>query len=64
MESAQKELISVLLEQIFALGLISKTTCLNAKDLVHSAMELPELFRYPVCLTKEVSSVECAQDTQ
>ena len=64
MESAQKELLSVLLEQIFSLGLISKTTYLKAEDLVHSAIDLPKLFQYPVCLTKEVPALECAQDTQ
>lgn len=64
MESAQRELISVLLERLFDLGLISKTTCLKAEDLVHSVIDLPELFRYPVCLTEEVCTLECAQNTQ
>ena len=64
MESAQKELVSVLLEQVFSLGLISKTTYLNAEDLVHSVIDLPEFFQYPVCLKKEVSAHECAQGTQ
>ena len=64
MESAQRELVSVLLERVFSLGLISKTTYLKGKDLVHSVIDLPELFQYPVCLTKEVSVLECAQDTQ
>ena len=64
MESAQKELVSVLLEQVFSLGLISKTTYLKAEDLVHSVIDLPEFFQYPVCLTKEVSAFECTQDTQ
>ena len=52
MESAQRELISILLERVFSLGLISKTTYLKAEDLVHSVIDLPELFQYPVCLTK------------
>lgn len=64
MESAQKELVSVLLEQVFSLGLISKTTYLKAQDLVHSVIDLPELFQYPVCLTKEVPALERTQDTQ
>ena len=63
MESAQKELVGVLLEQVFSLGLISKTTYLKAEDLVHSVINLPEFFQYPGCLTKEVSALECAQDT-
>ena len=64
MESAQKELVGVLLEQVFSLGLISKTTYLKAEDLVHSVIDFPELFRYPVCLTKEVGGYERTQDTQ
>ena len=52
MESAQRELVSVLLNHIRTLGLISNSTCSRAVDLVHSA-DLPELFRYPVCLTEE-----------
>ena len=64
MESAQRELMSVLLGRVFSLGLISKTTYFKAGDLVHSVIDLPELFRYPVCLTKEASRYECTQDTQ
>ena len=64
MESAQRELVSVLLERVFTLGLISKTTYLKAEDLVHSVIDLPELFQYPVCLPKEAEIHECTQDTQ
>ena len=64
MESAQRELMSVLLRRVFSLGLISKTTYSKAEDLVHSVIDLPELFSYPVCLTKEAGRNECAQDTQ
>ena len=64
MESAQRELMSVLLGQVFSLGLISKTTYSKAEDLVHSVIDLPEFFEYPVCLIKEASKYECAQDTQ
>lgn len=64
MDSAQRELMSVLLGRVFSLGLISKTTYSKAEDLVHSVMDLPELFKYPVCLTKEENRHECTQDTQ
>lgn len=64
MESAQRELMSVLLGRVFSLGLISKTTYSKAEDLVHSVMDLPEFFRYPVCLTKEASAYEYSQDPQ
>ena len=49
MENAQRELLSVLLEEVCTLGLISKTTYLGAADLVHSSIDLPSFFRDPVC---------------
>lgn len=64
MESAQRELVKALLEHILSQGLISKTTYSKAVDLVHSVIDFPELFQYPVCLTKEVLAHECTQDTQ
>ena len=59
MESAQRELVSVLLEHIRSLGLISHSTYSVAVDLVHSVIDFPEFFRYPVCLTKEAEIHEC-----
>ena len=64
MDSAQRELVNVLLEAIYDHGLLSKTTYLNAVDLVHSVIDIPPFFRYPVCLTEEASGHECTQDTQ
>ena len=64
MESAQRELLSVLLQTVYDYGLLSKAAYLNAVDLVHSVIDFPEFFRYPVCLTKEANGHECAQDTQ
>ncbi len=64
MESAQRELAGVLLDHIHSLGLISDFTYSRAMDLVHSVIDFPELFQYPVCMTKEVDIHECAQDTQ
>ncbi len=64
MESAQRELVSILLDTLYTRGLLSKTTYLNAVDLVHSVMDIPPFFRYPVCLTEEASGHECTQDTQ
>ena len=58
MESTQRELMAALLDQILSLGLISKTTHSRAVDLVHSVIDLPELFGYPVCLTEEASEHE------
>lgn len=63
MESAQRELVSVLLELVFSFVLISKATYLKAEDLVHSSTDLPELFQYPVCPEKEVNALKCAPGT-
>lgn len=64
MESAQRELVSVLLGRIHSLGLISDFAYSKAVDLVHSVIDFPEFFQYPVCLTKEAGICECTQDTQ
>ena len=64
MESAQRELVGVLLDHIRSLGFISDFTYSGAMDLVYSAIDLPEFFQYPVCLTKEASEHEHTQDTQ
>ena len=64
MESAQRELLSVLLGDVFSRGLISKTTYLKAEDLIHSVMDFPDFFQYPVCSTKEEGNYERAQDTK
>ena len=64
MESAQRELVGVLLDHIHSHGLISDFTYSRAVDLVHSVIDFPEIFQYPVCLTKEADIRERAQDTQ
>ncbi len=58
MESAQRELLSVLLRTVYDRGLLSKATYLSAVDLVHSGIAVPPLFRYPVCRTKEAEQCE------
>ncbi len=58
MESAQKELVSVLLGHLRSLGLISNSTYSEAVDLVHSVIDFPAFFCYPVCLTKEANDHE------
>ena len=64
MESAQRDIISVLLEHIFSMGLISKNTYLMAEDLVYTDMDFPQFLWYPVCLPKEGLEHECSQDSQ
>lgn len=63
MESIEKEMVRVLLERIFLLGLIPKNTYLEARNLVYSVMDIPEGLWYPVCLTKEVKEHEFTSDT-
>lgn len=58
MDCAQRELMRVLLNVVYTRGLLSKTAYLNAVDLVHSALDIPPLFRYPVRLTKEAGQCE------
>lgn len=63
MESAQRELLNVLLERVFSLGLISETTYLSARDSVASMKDLPELLWDPVCLAEEAAMDGSAQDS-
>lgn len=62
MESMQREVASLLLKRIHDQGLIAETTYLSAVDLVHSVIDFPEFFQYPVCLTKEEYLNECTQN--
>ena len=63
MDSPQRDLVSVLLGHILSAGLISKTTYSGALDLVHSSIDFPDFFRYPVCLAEEANEHECTPDT-
>ncbi len=64
MEHAQKALVSVLLGQIFSLGLISKYAYENAQNLIYSQIELPTLLHDPTCLSKGAKQFECTQTPQ
>ena len=59
MESTQNEILTVLLESLKKRGLVSELTCSRAVNLVHSVIDIPELLRYPVCLTEEECKREC-----
>lgn len=63
LEKAQKELINVLIEYIYSLGLISKTTYLKAKDLVYATLDFPAFFYDPACLAKEDNGFECPENS-
>ena len=69
MESIEQEVFRVLVDRLCEAGLISKTTCTRAKELVHSVMALPEFFRYSDVLKQHVLSEEAttneySEDTQ
>lgn len=63
MKNTQQEVVSVLLRRIFTLGLISQFTYSKAEDLVHSGMDFPELFRYPMGEAEEGCLYGCTQDS-
>ena len=58
MESIQKDLFIFLLKRLQEEGLLSQSACSEAINLVHSVIDIQELLRYPVCLTKEASAGE------
>jgi hypothetical protein len=53
MESAQKELMCILLGRLYDLGLLSKSTYQGAENLVHSMMNFPDFFESPASWTEE-----------
>ena len=53
LRSPEKEIIHILITQVYNQGLISKTTCQNSEDLLDSVIDIPQFLWYPVCLTKE-----------
>ena len=64
MESAQRALVNALLYCLLKEGLISRSTYSEALNLVHSSIDFPALFRYPLCCRKEVSADEYTENTQ
>ena len=69
MESIEQAVFRVLVDRLCEAGLISKSTCIRAKELVYSVMALPEFFRYSDVLKEHVLSEEAAtneysKDTQ
>ena len=58
MESIEQAVFRVLVDRLCEAGLISKTTCSRAKELVHSVIALPEFFRYSDVLKNNVLSEE------
>lgn len=53
MESAQRDMLAVLLGRVWERGLISEVTYKSARNSLASSIDFPSLFGYPVCLTKE-----------
>ena len=53
MESAQRDMLAVLLKRVFERGLISEAAYRSARNTLASSACLPELLRYPVCPAKE-----------
>jgi hypothetical protein len=53
LESVQKDILTVLLGRVFALGLISESTYKSARNSLASSIDLPEILWYPVCPTGE-----------
>lgn len=58
MERAQRELLGVLLDALYARGLLAEGTYLSALDLVHSAPDIPPLFQAPACPAEEAQPCE------
>ena len=64
MESAQRDLVNALLYCLLKEGLIYRLTYSEALNLVHSSIDFPALYRYPMCCRTEVSADEYTENTQ
>lgn len=64
MESAQREIMAVLLGRLRDEGLIADRTYLKAVDLVHSSVDFPDFFRYNVCSEKEAIALEHTENAR
>ena len=62
MESAQREIMAVLLKRVYESGLIAESTYSKTVDLVHSMIDFPEFFRYTVCSEKEATALEYTEN--
>ena len=64
MKNVRQDLLSILIKHVYSGGLISKSTYLKAEDLVHSGIDLPEIFRYPACEPAGECDHEYPEDPQ
>ena len=63
MAETQKMVLNVLLDILHEQDLVDDSTYDSANSLLHSAIDLPEFFWYPVCCQeKEGEDDECTQD--
>jgi len=63
MAETQKMVLNVLLDILHEQDLVDDNTYDSANSLLHSAIDLPEFFWYPVCCQKkEGEDDECTQD--
>lgn len=63
MAGTQKAVLSALLDILHEQGLVDNNTYDSANSLLHSAIDLPEFFWYPVCCQeKEVDGNGSTQD--
>ena len=64
-KSAEREVLHVLLEELYLCGLISKSAYLKGEDLAHSMTECPTFFADRECVTeKEGGAGEHPENTQ
>ena len=59
MAETKKEVLRVLLDILHDQDLIDNSTHDSANSLLHSVIDLPEFFWYPVCYQEEDEENEC-----
>ena len=61
MADTQREIMKALLRSLLDREVIAKSTYDKAVDLVHSTIDFPDFFGYPVCCQKEGEMNGCTQ---
>ena len=62
LENLQHEILNVLLKRLMEQELIAKAAYDKALNMVHSTIDFPAFFEYPMCCRKEGETNGCTQD--
>lgn len=62
MADVKQEILNVLLNRLMEQGMIDQAAYDKAVNMVHSTIDFPDFFGYPVCCREEGETNGCTQD--